>query len=495
MDHEPKIVEARIDLTEEERSIFAIIRDHASSLTPPVVPRLAGGWVRDKLMGIRSYDIDVVLDTVSGSVFAAGLSAAHGPSSGAEPRVSSIGTIRANPEQSKHLETTVVRICGVPVDFVQFRKECYSTSRIPTVEVGTAMDDAMRRDLTINSLFYNLVTGKVEDFLGTGFDDIHEGILRTPYEDPSVTFLEDPLRIVRVFRFRSKLGFGICDRIYKAISAPRIIGAFETKVSRERVEMEVFKILSYPTSYLGMIEIINTGYFVPIFKPRVVPSVDLGRSRCFYLNCLRGICCIDSLSGFTFVDDLDGAELISEIQKYENIELQKAGGYSTTIWKRVRRDVLVLYMGLSNTAAARVNTHKKSEYVNTLVMSEGLKSSNERTRMVTEIERGISYLTALKQACYADMVATLRGNAFECLLCCAAGEKDVRYLEWARELVFSELYDRYKAEPIITGNDIKHLPIQPREIKNVLHKCFVYQIAHPGADKAEIMSRVVIGNI
>lgn len=51
------------------------------------------------------------------------------------------------------------------------------------------VQDAMRRDLTINALFYNLDTGGVEDFTGRGLDDLRAGIIRTPLE-PRVTFLD-----------------------------------------------------------------------------------------------------------------------------------------------------------------------------------------------------------------------------------------------------------------------------------------------------------------
>ena len=50
------------------------------------------------------------------------------------------------------------------LDFVNLRKEIYTDSRIPEIEFGTPLEDAERRDLTINSLFYNINEQKVEDF-------------------------------------------------------------------------------------------------------------------------------------------------------------------------------------------------------------------------------------------------------------------------------------------------------------------------------------------
>ena len=101
-----------------------------------------------------------------------------------------IGTITAieqNPEQSKHLETATFKIFGLDIDLVNLRSEEYAeSSRIPTQVVstslflkigqaitlffnksfGTPLQDALRRDITINSLFYNVHTHKVEDFTG-----------------------------------------------------------------------------------------------------------------------------------------------------------------------------------------------------------------------------------------------------------------------------------------------------------------------------------------
>jgi tRNA nucleotidyltransferase/poly(A) polymerase len=74
---------------------------------------------------------------------------------------------------------------------------------------GTAEEDSLRRDLTINALFYNINTGEVEDFTNKGLEDLKAGIIRTPL-GPEQTFKDDPLRILRVFRFAARYEFS-CD--------------------------------------------------------------------------------------------------------------------------------------------------------------------------------------------------------------------------------------------------------------------------------------------
>ncbi|CAG2104306.1 unnamed protein product, partial [Medioppia subpectinata] len=233
---------------QSEKSIIDSIAKYARSLSYSTTPRIAGGWVRDKIMGLDSNDMDVSVDNVSGFEFASGLVESL------STETPNIHKILANPEKSKHLETAVVKIYGMDVDFVHLRDETYSTTRIPVVSRGTAKSDAMRRDITINSLFYNILTRKIEDFSERGISDIKLGIIDTPL-DPKVTLFDDPLRILRIFRFQAKFGFTIHKRIIEAIDDDRIRKALKTKVSNERIWKELSKMLGYKRGNLGLIEI------------------------------------------------------------------------------------------------------------------------------------------------------------------------------------------------------------------------------------------------
>jgi Poly A polymerase head domain len=113
---------------------------------------------------------------------------------------SGMGVIAANPDQSKHLETATLKLHGLSIDMVHLRNEKYTEeSRIPMIEVGTPAEDAERRDFTINSLFYNVNSQKVEDFTGKGLEDLKNGIIRTPL-DPRITFLDGELQILHQHR-------------------------------------------------------------------------------------------------------------------------------------------------------------------------------------------------------------------------------------------------------------------------------------------------------
>jgi tRNA nucleotidyltransferase (CCA-adding enzyme) len=107
------------------------------------------------------------------------------------------------------------------LDFVNLRSEEYADdSRIPeSMRFGTPREDAGRRDLTINSLFYNLHTEDVEDWTGHGLQDIKNGIIRTPL-DPIMTFKDDPLRVLRAVRFAARLNFQMTPEVKAAIMDP-----------------------------------------------------------------------------------------------------------------------------------------------------------------------------------------------------------------------------------------------------------------------------------
>jgi poly(A) polymerase len=80
---------------------------------------------------------------------------------------------------------------------------------------GTAREDALRRDFTINGLFYNVADFSVIDYVG-GLDDLDAGLIRT-IGDPDIRFREDPVRMMRGVEFASRLGFAITPDSYEAI--------------------------------------------------------------------------------------------------------------------------------------------------------------------------------------------------------------------------------------------------------------------------------------
>lgn len=196
---------------------------------------MAGGFVRDELLGRKSKDVDFL---VTG-----------GPNSGLEAAefiAKRLGIYKdgSNPVIFPTYYTAKLSVpinTGTQeVEFVAPRKEKYQKgSRKPDVAPGEIQDDVMRRDFTVNSLLKNLHTGEILDFSGRGQQDLKKGILDTT-GDPNVIFGEDPLRILRAIRFAIKYNFKLPLRIIKSIK--RFSGELHN-ISTERINDEINKIL------------------------------------------------------------------------------------------------------------------------------------------------------------------------------------------------------------------------------------------------------------
>lgn len=252
-------------------------RLHVEPKIPATECRIAGGWVRDKLLGLPSHDLDVTLSSCAGYPFAqAFVEYLRSVPSAESIEITSIGKVSANPEQSKHLETATTRILGLECDFVQLRSEVYADgSRIPSeVRIGTPLEDAERRDITINTLFYNVHTQSVEDWTGKGMDDLANHRIRTPLP-PLQTFYDDPLRILRCLRFASRFGYALDKELTECLGDETLMESLRTRISRERVGIEVEKMIKGPNPLLAIELITNLNLYPHIFViPTAKPSND-----------------------------------------------------------------------------------------------------------------------------------------------------------------------------------------------------------------------------
>ncbi len=227
-----------------------------------------GGYVRDKLLGIQSKDIDFVFVIKNAVTIHDGFKMMEDwlKKEGFHIFLStpSMLTIRAKfPKNNKYINEQ-----ELTADFVLARKEYYnnSCSRTPTVEVGTLYDDLMRRDFTINALAMDM-SGHIIDVCN-GLDDIRKNILRTPKE-PLQTLLDDPLRILRAMRFNITRHFEFDNNLLIAMTSSEILDKLFTTVSLERIREELTKMFSYSTpntlKFLNYIETISPGFIDKLF--------------------------------------------------------------------------------------------------------------------------------------------------------------------------------------------------------------------------------------
>lgn len=176
-----------------------------------------GGCVRDMLNGDTPHDFDITTS--------------------AEPETVISLFEKTVPTGIKHGTVTVI-INGVPNEVTTYRTDGeYRDHRRPdsVIFVKSLREDLARRDFTVNAMAYNKVDG-LKDFFG-GKDDINNRLLRAVGE-PERRFYEDALRILRLFRFSSVLGFNIEENTLKAALeyAPTL-----KSVSAERIYSELLK--------------------------------------------------------------------------------------------------------------------------------------------------------------------------------------------------------------------------------------------------------------
>ena len=257
-----------ININEDEHTLFNELK--ACATKQCVILRVAGGWVRDKILQLPNDDIDIAVDIITGKTFSEHLFK-HINDLGGDWMCSQAAIIAENAEKSKNLETATLKL-KIPngkvfeLDFVGLRKEVYDNpaSRVPTVKQATVEEDAMRRDLTINSLFYNINTDIIEDYIG-GVRDIHRKVIRTPL-NPIRTFNDDPLRILRALRFLCRFRFTLDKDTEFAMEDQEIKNKLGTIISKERIGEEIlgfFKVGSDPL--LGFNKIFNNGLWNIIF--------------------------------------------------------------------------------------------------------------------------------------------------------------------------------------------------------------------------------------
>ncbi len=228
-----------------DNPVFGHIRETVDRLG--VEAYVVGGFVRDYYLRRPSTDIDVV-------VVGDGVAVAE-----------DLGRkLRAKVSIFKTFGTAMLRWQGTEVEFVGARRESYShDSRKPQVEPGTLEDDQRRRDFTINAMAWSLnaaTFGRLVDPFD-GMYDLEECTIRTPC-DPDITFSDDPLRMMRALRFASQLGFDIYDETFEAIRRNRERISI---VSRERIIVELNKIVASPVPSIGFELLELTGLLELIF--------------------------------------------------------------------------------------------------------------------------------------------------------------------------------------------------------------------------------------
>ncbi|MGZ5284879.1 MAG: CCA tRNA nucleotidyltransferase [Kaistella sp.] len=281
-----------INLTQNKNfKLFKLISEVAENNSQTVF--IVGGYVRDLLMKRESpTDIDFVTE-------GNGINLAKAVAKEINPKL--------NVSVFKNYGTAMFKHHGLDLEFVGARKESYAEdSRKPAVETGTLEDDQKRRDFTINALAISLNKDSFGELIDPfeGISDIENKIIRTPLE-PSQTYSDDPLRMMRAIRFASTLNFKIEDRSLESLKteAERI-----RIVSMERIMVEFNKIMLSGKPSVGL-KLLEESGILSLIMPE--------------LTALKGI---EEVEGQTHKDNFwHTLEVVDNISKHtENLWLRWA---------------------------------------------------------------------------------------------------------------------------------------------------------------------------
>ena len=211
--------------------------------------RLVGGAVRDALLGLGGNDIDLATEFPPEEVIR---------------RLEAAG-LKAVPTGLSH--GTVTAVAGPLVaEVTTLRRDVATDGRRADVDfLSDWREDAARRDFTINAMNARLPEGGVEDHFG-GLEDLRNGRVRF-IGDPMARIAEDHLRILRFFRF--SLRFGTAGLDGDALAACRQRSNDLMALSRERIAMELTRMLSHPDPTPIFAVMVSEGIWAP-----VIPEFD-----------------------------------------------------------------------------------------------------------------------------------------------------------------------------------------------------------------------------
>ena len=274
---------------------------------------IIGGFVRDKLIGRKTKDADIVC-------VGDGIALAHAVAKRFSP----------TPPVAyfKTYGTAQIKLDDWEIEFVGARRESYGYhSRNPEVAPGTLKDDQDRRDFTINALAISL---NKEDFGRLldpfeGVRDLERKIIRTPLE-PGQTFSDDPLRMLRAIRFAAQLQFTIHETTWQGI---RLHVERIRIITQERITEELNKILLSEKPSIGFDLLYQCGLLHIIFPQMVdLAGAEYIDGKGHKDNFYHTLQVIDNISRHTTDLWLRWAALLHDIGKPATKNFEEGHGWT-----------------------------------------------------------------------------------------------------------------------------------------------------------------------
>ena len=222
-----------------------------------------GGYVRDELLakmnpesGIEAKDLDIVVEMDGGAkkitkFLHETLKNSKGKPTTHRPHELGAGypiwqlSFFTDENGDTLVGDTTFKTSGAVIEFADTQKEAFPDpdSRQRVTNYGTLEEDVERRDFTVNMLLKDMTTGEIKDLTGTSKEDLKKGVLKGhPNVDLNKIFADDPLRMIRLIRFKVKYDWDVPNDVKDIVkkNAHRL-----NIVSAERMRDELAKVMSY----------------------------------------------------------------------------------------------------------------------------------------------------------------------------------------------------------------------------------------------------------
>jgi poly(A) polymerase len=385
----------------------------------------AGGCVRDTLLRVEPKDFDVATSAQTTDV------------ERLFPQTVPVGA---------QFGVVLVIQAGIHVEVATFRADgAYVDGRHPTsVRFSDAREDALRRDFTINGMFYDPLTDQVIDYVN-GQQDLAAGIIRA-IGDPYARFTEDRLRMLRGVRLAARLGFTIVPETFLAIQelAPTIVD-----IAWERIGDEVTKILTEGGAQRAF-QLLTESRLLPVILPEIEAMRGVEQSPDFHPE------------GDVFVHTLLLLDKLN--QPTETLAL---GALLHDVAKpvcRAQSEKRITFYGHCETGAEMA-----------IAICQRLKRSRETWDRVAYLVKNHLRLISAPEMRTSNLKRFLREEGIEELLELAridalSSSGDLRPYEFCRQKL-AELGPEHIAPPrLFTGRDLIDLGLQPGpRFKEILH--------------------------
>ena len=369
---------------------------------------LVGGCVRDWIRGDQVKDYDVATSATPDEV------------EKVFPKVIEVGRSFG--------VMKVIAENGRQIEVATFRKESnYRDHRHPSkVEFSSILEDASRRDFTVNALYFDLKTGQVLDSFD-GLKDIKFRVLRA-IGDPEARFSEDALRLMRAVRFASRFGYVIEPKTEAAIIK---LSPLIRKVSIERVRDEIEKILMSSRAREAVVLLQHLRLFENIF-PEI--SVAILEKKNTWDHTLAAL---DHLK--------------------ENPTVEESAFYLALIYLPILRKYPI------DQRAAHAQT-----------IAERLKLSKEQQQLFTYLVQETAKFREVFSMREATLYRWMKHESFPVLmrfhhLDALSFDGNQAGLEFV-ERTYPEAKKRFEMKPLLTGDDLVKLGMHPgRKFTEILH--------------------------